>query len=200
MNCPNCGAALKIVKGKRRCEYCGYEENLPEENEKVTDDYYNLMVLNESTLAGDIRVTIPDCKMDFIIRQGEAIAKDVPPGTHNMVVSADSYTQSRSIEVPGDGKAAKVFVTKALSGVFIRVETPGNSPSANVQNAFPIMALICSFIFPLLGLVFAILDTSNSTKQHKKINNMTVAAFVIVGVHTLLYVGFMALGIAVGGN
>ena len=77
MNCPNCGAALKIKGNKQVCEYCGYER-LIDEGQRG-DDFYNLVVTNESVGPDDISIKLAESNLGFIIRSGEVVAKDVPP-------------------------------------------------------------------------------------------------------------------------
>ena len=77
MNCPNCGAGLKIKENKAVCEYCGYEELLPGVSESGNDDFFNLVVFNESMSGSDVTVTLAENRTGFIIRSGEAVAKDV---------------------------------------------------------------------------------------------------------------------------
>ena len=189
MNCPNCGGALKIKDNKVICEYCGHEGPMPTNMGPGSDDFYNLMVFNESTGPDDITVTLSESNMGFIIRSGEAIAKDVPPGYHTMVVSCGSMVEYRSICVPGDGKAVRVYVSRAVLGISIRIVEPGvngpyNTPDRpqrliNNGNTLPVLALVFSIMVPLIGLILAIVDRTNSVKQGKKGSPLTTAALVL---------------------
>ena len=215
MNCPNCGAALKIKDNKNVCEYCGYEEVLPYGSTPGNDDFYNLMVFNESSTPDDITVKLAESNLGFIIRSGEAVARDVPPGYHTMVVTSGNMTEYRSVVVPGDGKAVKVFVAKGAFGLSIRVSEPGTperatgifagsgapgaGPMAN-PNALPIMALVFSILFPLIGLVIAIIDISNTKRQGKKTNPLTLAAFIIIGIRFVLMIVLLIIGVIFGSH
>ena len=193
MNCPNCGGAIKIKDNKKVCEYCGYEELLPPGTTPGNDDFYNLMVFNESQSSNEIAVKLAESNLGFIIRSGEAVAKDVPPGYHTMVVTCDGMTEYRSVCVPGDGKAVRVYVSKAAFGIAIRVSEPGSpdrttgvvnsltGTGARVtsENVLPIMSLVFSFIIPFVGLIMALVDLTNSKKQGKKVHACTTAALII---------------------
>ncbi|MBP5472335.1 MAG: zinc ribbon domain-containing protein [Lachnospiraceae bacterium] len=208
MNCPNCGAALKIENNKKICEYCGYEELLPPGSVPGNDDFYNLMVFNESSTPDDIMVKLAESDLGFIIRSGEAVAKDVPPGYHTMVVTCGNMTEYRSIVAPGDGKAVKVYVARGAFGLSIRVSEPGipdratgifagasgSSPMTN-PNTLPIMALVFSFLFPFIGIIFAIIDAVNSKKQGRKLSILTIIAFCLVGARILLGVILLMIGV-----
>jgi len=194
-NCPNCGASLRIDGRRRICEYCGYQGMAPEP--EVSDDFYNLIVFNESIAPGDIKISIPDCNIGYIVRGGEAVAKDVPPGVHDVMVTSDGMTEYRTLNVPGDGKAVKIYVAKGPLGLAVRVEDPGGNggfssrgAALNQQRTMPILALVFTIIFPLVGLVFAIVDAVTSKKQGRKLNGLTAAAFVILGIRLLLYIVF----------
>jgi hypothetical protein len=203
MNCPNCGAGLKIKENKAVCEYCGYEELLPGVSETGNDDFFNLVVFNESMSGNDVTVTLAENRTGFIIRSGEAVAKDVPPGYHTMVVTCAGMTEYRSVCVPGDGKATKVYVSRGAMGIAIRVVEPGSngnplySRNQVFQNGqtMPILALIFSIIIPIVGLIFAIIDLSQSKKAGKKPSPMTLAAIVIVAVRIVLSVIIIAISI-----
>ena len=195
MNCPNCGGALKIKDNKRICEYCGYEEIIPQNGNG--DDFYNLMIINESSTPDDITVQLAESNLGFILRSGEAIAKDVPPGYHTMVVTSGQMTEYRSVCVPGDGKAVKVYVAKGLYGLSIRVSEPGapdrttgpvvgtitgTRTGANMINqemALSIMALVFSIIIPFIGLILALVDLGNTKKQGKKAHPWNRGAGII---------------------
>ena len=216
MNCPNCGGALTIKDNKRVCEYCGYEELIPQSGNG--DDFYNLMVLNESNTPDDITVQLAESNLGFILRSGEAIAKDVPPGYHTMVVTCGTMTEYRSICVPGDGKAVKVYVAKGLYGLSIRVSEPGapdrttgpvvgtitgTRTGANMMNqemALSIMALVFSIIIPFIGLILAFVDLGNTKKQGKKTHQTTIVALALAGARfaimfILLIIGIVAQGL-----
>ncbi len=202
-NCPNCGASLRIDGRRRICEYCGYQGMEPEPEK--TDDFYNLIVFNESAPSDDINVSIPECNIGYIVRGGEAVAKDVPAGLHTVMVSADGMVEYRSVNVPGDGRAVKVYVTKGVLGLAIRIDEPGaNNPygfrngSVNQRNTFPILALVFSIIMPLLGLVFAVIDYSNCKKQGRKVSGYTLAAFVIFGIRFVLYILYFVIFVLIG--
>ena len=206
MNCPNCGAGLKIKENKAVCEYCGYEELLPGVSESGNDDFFNLVVFNESMSGSDVTITLAENRTGFIIRSGEAVAKDVPPGYHTLVVTCAGMTEYRSVCVPGDGKATKVYVSKGAMGIAIRVVEPGSPGSTGnplysrnqmFQNgqAMPMLALIFSIIIPLVGLIFAIIDLSQSKKAGKKPSPMTLAAIVIVAVRFVLAIALVAISI-----
>ena len=210
MNCPNCGAALKIEGNKRVCEYCGYEELIPQNGNG--DDFYNLMVLNESSTPADITVQLAESNLGFILRSGEAVAKDVPPGYHTMVVTCGTMTEYRSVVVPGDGKAVKVYVAKGVYGLSIRISEPG-SPDRTTgsfadtvtgvrtgnpvtsDKALSIMALVFSIIIPIFGVIIACVDFGNTKKQGKKTNPCTIAAFIISGARLVLMFLFLIIGI-----
>ncbi len=215
MNCPNCGGALKIKDNKRICEYCGYEEIIPQNGNG--DDFYNLMVLNESRTPDDITVQLAESNLGFILRSGEAIAKDVPPGYHTMVVTCGTMTEYRSICVPGDGKAVKVYVAKGLYGLSIRVSEPGapdrttgpvvgtitgTRTGANMINqemALSIMALVFSIIIPFIGLILALVDLGNTKKQGKKAHPTTIVALAIAGARFVLMFILLIIGIVAQG-
>ena len=206
MNCPNCGGALKIKDGKKVCEYCGYEEIVPPNGNG--DDFYNLMVFNESQTPNEIAVKLAESNLGFIIRNGEAVAKDVPPGYHTMVVTCDGMTEYRSVCVPGDGKAVRVYVSKAAFGIAIRVSEPGtpdrttgaagvfSGPGMRMtsENMLPIMALVFSFIIPLVGLIIALVDLTNTKKQGKKMHACTMAALIVTGVRIALMILLLIIG------
>ena len=215
MNCPNCGGALKIKDNKKVCEYCGYEELIPQNGNG--DDFYNLMVLNESRTPDDITVQLAESNLGFILRSGEAIAKDVPPGYHTMVVTCGTMTEYRSICVPGDGKAVKVYVAKGLYGLSIRVSEPGapdrttgpvvgtitgTRTGANMINqemALSIMALVFSIIIPFIGLILALVDLGNTKKQGKKAHPTTIVALAIAGARFALMFILLIIGIVAQG-
>ncbi len=194
-NCPNCGASLRIDGRRRICEYCGYQGMVP--GPEIIDDFYNLIVFNESTAPGDVKISIPECGIGYSVRSGEAAAKDVPPGVHTVMVTSDGMTEYRTINVPGDGKAVKIYVAKGPFGIAVRVDEPcRNSHYAtrgaalNQQRYLPILALVFSIVFPLVGLVFALVDYASAKKENRKLNSMTVAAFIILGLRLLIYVVF----------
>ena len=210
MNCPNCGGALKIKDNKKVCEYCGYEELIPQNGNG--DDFYNLMVLNESSTPDDITVQLAESNLGFILRSGEAIAKDVPSGYHTMVVTCGTMTEYRSICVPGDGKAVKVYVAKGLYGLSIRVSEPGapdrttgpivdtitgtrTGSQFNNEMTLSIMALVFSFIIPLFGLIFAFVDYGNTKKQGKKTHPTTIVAFILAGARFAIMLILLIIGI-----
>ena len=204
MNCPNCGAALKIKGNKQVCEYCGYEQPFIDPSDNRNDDFYNLVVTNETPTPDDINIKLAESNLGFMIRSGEVVAKDVPPGYHTLVVTSGGMTEYRSICVPGDGKAVKVFVSKGIMGIVIRVVEPGMGRDAYAYSSrsmvppdkmFPVLALIFSIIFPIVGLVFAIIDVSKCKQQKKKPSGFTVAAFIIVGVRLLIAVLMVAISI-----
>lgn len=215
MNCPNCGGALKIKDNKRICEYCGYEEIIPQNGNG--DDFYNLMIINESSTPDDITVQLAESNLGFILRSGEAIAKDVPPGYHTMVVTSGQMTEYRSICVPGDGKAVKVYVAKGLYGLSIRVSEPGapdrttgpvvgtitgTRTGANMINqemALSIMALVFSIIIPFIGLILALVDLGNTKKQGKKAHPTTIVALAIAGARFVLMFILLIIGIVAQG-
>ena len=62
-------------------------------------------------------------------------------------------------------------------------------------QAMPMLALIFSIIIPLVGLIFAIIDLSQSKKAGKKPSSMTLAAIVIVAVRIVLVIVLMAISI-----
>ena len=202
MNCPNCGAGTKIVGNKRVCEYCGYEELITDPNGFRNDDFYNLLVINESATPDDITVSLVESNIGFIIRRGEAVAKDVPPGYHTIMVTCAGMTEYRSINVPGDGKAVKVYVAKSAFGIAIRVDD-SNSPyrrpvqtnAVNQNMVLPIMALIFTFMMPLVGIVLAVVDLSVSKKQNRKANPLTIAALTISAVIMIMWVLFAGIAI-----
>ena len=210
MNCPNCGGALKIKDNKKVCEYCGYEELIPQNGNG--DDFYNLMVLNESSTPADITVQLAESNLGFILRSGEAVAKDVPPGYHTMVVTCGTMTEYRSVVVPGDGKAVKVYVAKGAYGLSIRISEPGSpdrttgsfadtvtgmrtGTPVNNEMVLSVVALVFSFIIPLFGLIFALVDFGNTRKQGKKTHPCTIAAFIIAGLRFALMMLFLLIGI-----
>lgn len=188
MNCPNCGAALKIKGDKQVCEYCGYEQIITDALRNGGDDFFNLIVTNESLGSDDISIKLAESNLGFIIRSGEVVARDVPPGYHTIVVTCGGMTEYRSICVPGDGKAVNVFVSRNVMGIVIRVIEPGSGTgfSSHGRNTLPpdkvmpLLALIFSFIIPIIGLVFAIIDMTKCKQANKKPSSMTVAALVIV--------------------
>ena len=206
MNCPNCGAALKIKGNKQVCEYCGYEQ--PIVDSQKGDDFFNLVVTNESVGPDDISIKLAESNLGFIIRSGEVVAKDVPPGYHTLVVTSGGMTEYRSICVPGDGRAVKVFVSKAIMGIVIRVVepgsgvgtyTPGTRSALPPDKLYPLMALIFSFIIPIVGLVFAILDFSKSKQQNRKPSGLTIAALIIIGLRIVLAVSMIAISLFASG-
>ncbi len=164
MNCPNCGAALKIKGNKQVCEYCGYER-LIDEGQRG-DDFYNLVVTNESVGPDDISIKLAESNLGFIIRSGEVVAKDVPPGYHTIVVTSGGMTEYRSICVPGDGRAVKVFVSKGVMGIVIRVTEPGSG----------------------IGI-------TKAKQQNRKASGLTVAALVVVIIRIALAVVMIAISI-----
>ena len=215
MNCPNCGGALKVIDNKKVCEYCGYEEIIPQNGNG--DDFYNLMIINESSTTDDITVQLAESNLGFILRSGEAIAKDVPPGYHTMVVTSGQMTEYRSVCVPGDGKAVKVYVAKGLYGLSIRVSEPGapdrttgpvvgtitgTRTGANMLNqemALSIMALVFSIIIPFIGLILALVDLGNTKKQGKKAHPTTIVALAIAGARFVLMFILLIIGIVAQG-
>ena len=62
-------------------------------------------------------------------------------------------------------------------------------------QAMPILALVFSIIIPLVGLIFAIIDLSQSKKAGKKPSPMTLAAIVIVAARIVLVIILMAISI-----
>lgn len=204
MNCPNCGANMRLSDGKAVCEYCGYEEPLPADSGQ-SDAFFNLIVNNESVNPVDILVSVPDCDVGFSIRQGEAVAKDVPAGYHTIVVSAEGKTEYRSILVPGDGKAVKVYVALAALGISIRVVEPGNSGyGGNGYNfsrmsntmMLPVFALVFSVIIPIVGLILAIVDTVITKNNNRKLSPITIAAFALAGARFLIMIVLLVIGIS----
>ena len=202
MNCPNCGAALKIKGNKQVCEYCGYER-LIDEGQRG-DDFYNLVVTNESVGPDDISIKLAESNLGFIIRSGEVVAKDVPPGYHTIVVTSGGMTEYRSICVPGDGRAVKVFVSKGVMGIVIRVTepgsgigsyTPGTRSAVPPDKLYPLMALIFSVLIPIVGLVFAMIDITKAKQQNRKASGLTVAALVVVIIRIVFVVVMIAISI-----
>lgn len=203
MNCPNCGANMRLSDGKAVCEYCGYEEPLPADPGQ-SDAFFNLIVNNESVNPVDILVSVPDCDVGFSIRQGEAVAKDVPAGYHTIVVSAEGKTEYRSILVPGDGKAVKVYVAMAALGISIRVVEPGSSGYGGRGYSYnrlpnsvmmPVMALVFSIILPVVGLILAIVDTVMSKNSKRKLSPITIVAYVMVGARFLIMITLLIIGV-----
>ena len=196
MNCPNCGAGLKIQANKAVCEYCGYEEPLPGVQNSGNDDFFNMVVFNESPGGNEITISIPECNIGFILRAGEAVARDIPSGYHTIVVTCEGMTEYRSVFIPNDGRATKVYISRAVMGISIRIVEPGKedrygNASTSGRNVPPekmmsYMALIFSIIFPIIGLVFAIIDVATSKRDKKEMNKMTLAAFIIVGARVVL--------------
>lgn len=199
MNCPNCGAGLKIQNNKAVCEYCGYEHLINDENK---DDFYNMIVSNESVGNDTITISIPECNIGFIIKAGEVIAKDIPPGYHTIVVTCEGMTEYRSVFIPSDGKATKVYVSRAVMGISIRIDEPGGTDrygngsgigtrSVPPDKMLPIMALIFSILMPFVGLILAIIDMARCKSQGKKKSSLTTAALVLSGVRIGLSVLIM---------
>lgn len=194
MNCPNCGAGLKIQNDKAVCEYCGYEELITDANR---DDFFNMIVSNESAGNDTITISIPECNVGFIIRSGEVIAKDIPPGYHTIVVSCEGMTEYRSVLIPSDGKATKVYVSRAVMGIGIRIVEPGGvnrygsagtgTRNMSPETALPIMALVLSILFPVVGLIMAIVDTASRKNQGLEMHKYTKVAFIIFGVRMALW-------------
>lgn len=193
MNCPNCGAGLKIQSNKAVCEYCGYEEPLPGVQSSGNDDFFNMVVFNESYGGEEITLSIPECNIGFIIRAGEAVAKDIPSGYHTIVVSAGGKTEYRSVFIPNDGTATKVYISIAVLGISIRVVEPGgvnrygdasgySSRRLPPDRVLPVLALVFSILFPVVGLIFAFIDLAQTKSQNKKLSTMTIAAFIISSV------------------
>ena len=61
----------------------------------------------------------------------------------------------------------------------------------------PVMAIIFAIMFPLAGLIIALIDRSNTEKQGKKMNTLTQAALIISIIRValsivLLIVSFLA--------
>ena len=202
MNCPNCGAGTKIVGNKRVCEYCGYEELITDPNSLRNDDFYNLLVINESATQDDITISLVESNIGFIIRRGEAVAKDVPPGYHTIMVTCAGMTEYRSINVPGDGKAVKVYVAKSAFGIAIRVDDsnapyrrPMQTNAVNQNMVLPIMALIFSFMMPFVGLILAIADLGISKKQNRKVASFTIVAMSISGAIMIMWVLFSVIAL-----
>ncbi len=202
MNCPNCGAGTKIVGNKRVCEYCGYEELITDPNSLRNDDFYNLLVINESITQDDITISLVESNIGFIIRRGEAVAKDVPPGYHTIMVTCAGMTEYRSINVPGDGKAVKVYVAKSAFGIAIRVDDsnapyrrPMQTNAVNQNMVLPIMALIFSFMMPFVGLILAIADLGISNKQNRKVAPLTIVAMSISGAIMIMWVLFAVIAL-----
>ncbi len=201
MNCPNCGAGLKIKDNKAVCEYCGYEQLITDANR---DDFYNMIVSNESAGNYTITISIPECNIGFIIQPGEVIARDIPPGYHTIVVTCEGMTEYRSILIPSDGKATKVYVSRAMMGIGIRVVEPGGvdryasgaGAGRNVppEKMLPILALIFSILFPFVGLVMAIIDMSKCRSENRKVSSMTTVALIISALRVLLSIGLIILG------
>ena len=190
MNCPNCGAGLKIVDNKAICEYCGYQEVLPQGN----DNFFNMTVFNESPGGNTVTISIPECNVGFIIKAGEAVAKDIPPGYHTLVVTCDGMTEYRSVLITDDGRATKIYVSRAALGISIRIVSPGFDDTPPIlrgytrspETVLPIMALVLSIIFPIVGLIMAIVDYTNSKNQGREMHKYTKVAFIIVGVRFAL--------------
>ena len=203
MNCPNCGAGLKIQSNKAVCEYCGYEEPLPGVQNTGNDDFFNMVVFNETPTGEDITLSVPDYNIGFIIRAGEAVAKDIPAGEHTIVVTCMGMTEYRSVYIPDDGRAVRVYVSRAPMGIRIRVVNPGegNSPydasRAERQEKFiPVLALIFSILIPLVGLILAIVDVTNCRRENRKPVGLTMAAIAISIFRMFLMIvlyGFMAV-------
>lgn len=204
MNCPNCGANLKYEGNMLVCEYCGYQEMMPAyTNPADNDNFFNLIVVNEG-LYDTVEVNIPDCRIGFIIRNGEAAAKDIPAGYHSVVFTSNGKTEYRNINIPSDGRACKVFVNVGALGLVIRVSDPeGRAGSASMgprplitnPQAIPILALIFSFMFPLIGIVFCILEISMAKKENRKVSPLVIAAFAIIAVRLLIYGLIMTVSI-----
>ena len=201
MNCPNCGAGLKIQANKAVCEYCGYEEPLPGVQNSGNDDFFNMVVFNESYGGEEITLSIPECNIGFIIRAGEAVAKDIPSGYHTIVVSAGGKTEYRSVLIPNDGTATKVYVSLAVLGISIRIVEPGGVNRYGSANGYgrgnravppdkmlPMMALIFSIIIPFIGLVLAVIDLVVTKNQKRKLSTMTIVSFIIAGARFALMV------------
>ena len=195
MNCPNCGAGLKIQNDKAVCEYCGYEELLPGVRNTGNDDFFNMVVFNESPAGETITISVPECNIGFIIRAGEAVAKDIPPGYHTVVVTCDGLTEYRSVLIPNDGRATKVYVSRAIMGISIRVVEPGSdsrfasaggSRAMNQEMVLPVMALVMSILIPLVGLILAIIDFANCKRQERKLSVLTKVAFILAGLRFVL--------------
>ena len=195
MNCPNCGAGLKIQNDKAVCEYCGYEQLITDANR---DDFFNMVVSNESAGNDTITISIPECNIGFIIRAGEVVARDIPPGYHTIVVSCEGMTEYRSILIPSDGKATKVYVSRAVMGIGIRIVEPGGvnrygNGSTGGRNmppemVFPIVTLVMSILMPIVGLIMAVVDYTNSKNQGREMNKFTKIAFIIVAVRMAIMI------------
>ena len=203
MNCPNCGGMLVAKEGKMVCEYCGYEEPIKDAFKQSGDAFFNLVLFNESLTGDEISVSLAESNLNFIIRPGEAVAKDVAPGYHTLVVNCAGMTEYRNICAPGDGKATKIYISKGPMGIVIRVAEPDSSPYGqrygrtrmDQKEVLPIMALIFSLLMPIVGLIFALIDFSNCKKQERNPSGMTKAAFVIVGARVILYILLVSISL-----
>ena len=199
MNCPNCGAGLKIQNDKAVCEYCGYEEPLPGVKNSGNDDFFNMVVFNESPGGEDITLSVPEYNIGFIIRAGEAVAKDIPIGTHTIVVTCLGMTEYRSVFIPNDGRAVKIYVSRAAMGISVRVVEPGSENGTNSalrarqERTLPALALVMSILFPIVGFAVAIVDIANCRKQNRKPSTMTTIAIVISAVRLFLTLAFYAV-------
>ena len=203
MNCPNCGAGLKIQSNKAVCEYCGYEEPLPGVQNSGNDDFFNTVVFNESPNGEEITLSVPEYGSGFIIRAGEAVAKDIPAGDHTIVVTCQGMTEYRSVYVPNDGRSVKIYVSRAPMGISVRVVNPGDgnglrgsSAYMRQQKVLPIMALIFSILIPLVGLILALVDMSNCRRENRKPEGLTIGAFVLSIIRLFLSLAYYVVFIA----
>ncbi len=57
------------------------------------------------------------------------------------------------------------------------------------------MALIFSFLIPIVGLVFAMIDITKAKQQNRKASGLTVAALVVVIIRIAFVVVMIAISI-----
>ena len=113
-----------------------------------------------------------------------------------MVFSSEGKTEYRSVNIPADGRACKVYVNVGSLGLVIRVsdlEGRANGRATVDMNArnrqlFPVLALVFSIMFPIVGIVFCILDITMAKKENRKPSNLTIAAFVVIGIRIAVIV------------
>ena len=61
------------------------------------------------------------------------------------------------------------------------------------EKMLPILALIFSILFPVVGLVMAIIDMSKCRSENRKVSSMTTVALIISALRVLLSIGLIIM-------
>ena len=172
----------------------------------------NLVVYNECPAGNAITVAVPECDTDFMINPGESVAKAIAPGYHTLVFTSEGRTDSRPVMITDDGKATKVYVSRAEFGLNIKVVAPDpddvpfflnrynamefkpeytvNGPEyiKPSDNPLPTIAILFSVFLPVLGLILAIVDCMTCRNKGIPIHKLTKSAFIVGSISLVTWV------------